>query len=83
MYQKDIEPYLQDSLQEIRKMAIDGYLNMQELEKKIPDLEQGIDNGLNFLDTEIERLKDFQEKLPKLQASVRKVDHKFQKMKAD
>lgn len=82
-YQKDIEPYLQDSLQEIRKMTIDGYLNLQEFEKKIPNIEQGVDNWLELINTEIERLKDFQQKLPKLQASVRKVDHKFQKLKAD
>ena len=80
-YQNDIEPLLTDVLKEIDTLSQQGTQKLDTLEKKLPQVEKNIDWGIEILNTEIEKIRSFQDKLPKLQSSVHVIDNQLQKLK--
>ena len=80
-YQNDIEPLLTDVLKEIDTLSQQGTEKLDTLEKKLPQVEKNIDWGIEILNTEIEKIRSFQDKLPKLQSSVHVIDNQLQKLK--
>ena len=80
-YQNDIEPLLTDVLKEIDTLSQQGTEKLDTLEKKLPQVEKNIDRGIEILNTEIEKIRSFQDKLPKLQSSVHVIDNQLQKLK--
>ena len=80
-YQNDIEPLLTDVLKEIDTLSQQGTEKLDALEKKLPQVEKNIDWGIEILNTEIEKIRSFQDKLPKLQSSVHVIDNQLQKLK--
>ena len=80
-YQNDIEPLLTDVLKEIDTLSQQGTEKLDTLEKKLPQVEKNIDWGIEILNTEIEKIRSFQDKLPKLQSSVHIIDNQLQKLK--
>ena len=80
-YQNDIEPLLTEVLKEIDTLSQQGTEKLDTLEKKLPQVEKNIDWGIEILNTEIEKIRSFQDKLPKLQSSVHVIDNQLQKLK--
>ncbi|MBB1557094.1 MAG: YhgE/Pip domain-containing protein, partial [candidate division SR1 bacterium] len=80
-YQNDIEPLLTEVLKEIDTLSQQGTEKLDTLEKKLPQVEKNIDGGIEILNTEIEKIRSFQDKLPKLQSSVHVIDNQLQKLK--
>ena len=80
-YQNDIEPLLTEVLKEIDTLSQQGTEKLDTLEKKLPQVEKNIDRGIEILNTEIEKIRSFQDKLPKLQSSVHVIDNQLQKLK--
>ena len=80
-YQNDIEPLLTEVLKEIDTLSQQGTEKLDTLEKKLPQVEKNIDWGIEILNTEIEKIRSFQDKLPKLQSSVHIIDNQLQKLK--
>ena len=80
-YQNNIEPLLTDVLKEIDTLSQQGTEKLDTLEKKLPQVEKNIDWGIEILNTEIEKIRSFQDKLPKLQSSVHIIDNQLQKLK--
>ena len=80
-YQNDIEPLLTEVLKEIDTFSQQGTEKLDTLEKKLPQVEKNIDWGIEILNTEIEKIRSFQDKLPKLQSSVYVIDNQLQKLK--
>ena len=80
-YQNDIEPLLTEVLKEIDTLSQQGTEKLDTLEKKLPQVEKNIDWGIEILNIEIEKIRSFQDKLPKLQSSVHVIDNQLQKLK--
>ena len=80
-YQNDIEPLLTEVLKEVDTLSQQGTEKLDTLEKKLPQVEKNIDWGIEILNTEIEKIRSFQDKLPKLQSSVHVIDNQLQKLK--
>lgn len=81
-YEQEIEPMLNQVLTDLRELSIDGVQRVDRLEKRVPDLQRNLEGGLDILNTEIEKVRSFQEKLPKLQGSVSTLDRQLQKLKS-
>lgn len=81
-YEQEIEPMLNQVLTDLRELSIDGVQRVDRLEKRVPDLQRNLEGGLDILNTEIEKVRSFQEKLPKLQGSVSTLDRQLQKWKS-
>ncbi len=81
-YEQEIEPMLNQVLTDLRELSIDGVQRVDRLEKRVPDLQRNLEGGLDILNTEIEKVRSFQEKLPKLQGSISTLDRQLQKLKS-
>lgn len=81
-YEQEIEPMLNQVLTDLRELSIDGVQRVDRLEKRVPDLQRNLEGGLDILNTEIEKVRSFQEKLSKLQGSVSTLDRQLQKLKS-
>lgn len=68
-------------LNDISTMSEKGSSKLQKREQKLPDIESNLSEGVDILNTEIDKIKSFQEKLPTLQASVHSIDSKLQTLK--
>lgn len=80
-YQDNLEPYLNESFSQIRDLSVQGVERIQQTEKKIPDLKTSLEEGVNIISTEADKIIEFQKKLPKLQGSITNIDTYLQKLK--
>ena len=80
-YENEIEPLLHDVLMDLRKVSDQGFKRIERLEKRMPDIQNNLGEGIDIINSESEKIRSFQDKLPKFQASVSTIDHQLQKLK--
>lgn len=80
-YEQEIEPLLTQVLTDLRELSVQGVQRVERLEKRVPEVQRNLEGGIDILNTEIEKVRSFQEKLPKLQGSVGTIDRQLQKRK--
>ncbi|PZM87500.1 MAG: hypothetical protein DLD55_01095 [candidate division SR1 bacterium] len=80
-YEQEIEPLLTQVLTDLRELSVQGVQRVDRLEKRVPEVQRNLEGGIDILNTEIEKVRSFQEKLPKLQGSVGTIDRQLQKRK--
>lgn len=80
-YENEIEPLLHDVLMDLRKVSDQGVKRIERLEKRMPDIQNNLGEGIDIINSESEKIRSFQDKLPKFQASVSTIDHQLQKLK--
>lgn len=80
-YEQEIEPLLTQVLTDLHELSVQGVESVDRLEKRMPEVQRNLEGGLDILNTEIEKVRSFQDKLPKLQGSVGILDHQLQKRK--
>lgn len=80
-YEQEIEPLLTQVLTDLHELSVQGVESVDRLEKRMPEVQRNLKGGLDILNTEIEKVRSFQDKLPKLQGSVGILDRQLQKRK--
>ena len=80
-YQNEIEPLLMEVLSDLVEKSDKASDKLEKRDKKLPDIQDNIWGGVDILNTEIEKIRAFQDKLPKLQSSFRTIDNQLQKFK--
>ena len=81
VYESEIDPLLNDVLLDLRKVSNQGVKRLDHLEKRMPAVQQNIGEGIDIINSETEKIRSFQDKLPNLQASISTIDHQLQKLK--
>jgi len=81
-YETNIEPALRQVLNHTQDLSTSGIEKLDRLENKLPDLQRNLEEGARIINTETEKVRSFQEKLPKLQKDVGTIDQHLQKLKA-
>ena len=80
-YQNEIEPLLMEVLSDLIEKSDKASDKLEKRDKKLPDIQDNIWGGVDILNTEIEKIRAFQDKLPKLQSSFGTIDNQLQKFK--
>ena len=80
-YQNEIEPLLMEVLSDLVEKSDKVSDKLEKRDKKLPDIQDNIWGGVDILNTEIEKIRAFQDKLPKLQSSFGTLDNQLQKFK--
>lgn len=80
-YEREIEPLLNDVLVDVNELSLQGVDRIDRLEKRMPDVQKNIGEGIDVINSEIEKVRSFQDKLPEFQGSVSSVDRQLQKRK--
>lgn len=80
-YQNEIEPLLMEVLSDLVEKSDKASDKLEKRDKKLPDIQDNIWGGVDILNTEIEKIRAFQDKLPKLQSSFGTIDNQLQKFK--
>lgn len=80
-YQNEIEPLLMEVLSDLVEKSDKASDKLEKRDKKLPEIQDNVWGGVDILNTEIEKIRAFQDKLPKLQSSFGTIDNQLQKFK--